>query len=53
MNLEVSTINVLLGLIVLLQTWIIKQLIGLKVRLAIIAEHCPFCGLRKEIKFDE
>ena len=48
MNLEVSTVNVLLGIIVLLQSWIIKELISLKIKVAIILEHCPLCDKTKE-----
>ena len=43
MNLEVSTINLLLGLIVGMQVWIIRQLFGIKTRLAVISALCPMC----------
>jgi hypothetical protein len=43
MSIDISTINVLLGLIVVLQTWIIKEMIALKIKVAVIVEHCPRC----------
>jgi hypothetical protein len=46
MSVEVSTVNVLLGMVVLLQTWIIKELITLKIKVALIADHCPMCGVK-------
>ena len=43
MNIEMSTVNVLLGVIVVLQTWMIGEIISLKVRVAVISDHCPNC----------
>ena len=34
MNLEISTLNVMIGATVALQCWIVRELIGLKVRIA-------------------
>jgi len=47
MNIEMSTINILLGLIVVLQAWMIKELISLKIKVAVIIDHCPECEKRK------
>lgn len=43
MSLELSTINVLLGLVISLQVWIIKEMFTLKTKVAIVISHCPRC----------
>lgn len=43
MNIEVSTINAGLLLIVAMQCWIVRQIFTIKTRLAVIASHCHAC----------
>lgn len=43
MNIEVSTINAGLLLVVAMQCWIVRQIFGIKTRLAVIASHCHAC----------
>ena len=52
MNIEVSTINLLLGLIVTLQAWIIKELIALKIRVGVLSAECPRC-IKKDVPANE
>jgi hypothetical protein len=41
---DVSTSNVLLSLGVMLQVWMVRQLFGLKTKVAIIISHCKHCS---------
>ena len=43
MTLETSTVNALLALIVMLQAWMIRELYNLKIRMAVMSDHCPHC----------
>lgn len=43
MNIETSTLNLLLGSIVALQVFIIKELFSLKTKLAVVLSRCPYC----------
>lgn len=48
MSLETSTINVLLGLMVAGQCWIVKEIIGINIKIARMSEHCPHCPDEKQ-----
>lgn len=50
-NLETSTVNVLLGGILAANAWMLKEIISLKKSIAIIAALCPRC--RKSVEPEE
>ena len=45
MNLESSTVNLLLGAIITLQVWIVRELFNLKARLNLVLARCPQCKM--------
>jgi len=42
-NLEISTINTLLGVVILFQAWIVRELFSLRTKLKVMMSHCPHC----------
>ena len=43
MVIEPSTLNVLLGAVIALQGWMVRELFRIRSKLDVIAEHCPVC----------
>ena len=48
MHMDLSTGNLLLGGVIALQGWILTELISLKVRVAVLAEHYQQQQAKKE-----
>jgi len=43
MSIELSTMNVLLGLVITGQAWVIRELFRLKTDIAVITAECKIC----------
>lgn len=49
MNLELSTVNVLLGCVITLQVWIVRQVFELKKDVALLTCQCPMCRPKHDL----
>lgn len=52
MTVEVSTVNELLGLSILLQAWIVRKLFSLQTKVSIILNQCQHCKQNRELDTD-
>ena len=43
MNIEPSTLNVLLGAVIALQGWMVRELFRIRSKLDVLASNCPAC----------
>lgn len=52
MTIETSTINLLLGAVIALQCWIVRQLFNVKHRISLIIAHCSHCQHNTQLDTD-
>jgi hypothetical protein len=43
MNIEVSTLNTLMAVLIALQAYIVRELFKIKAHIAVMMSHCPHC----------
>lgn len=53
MSIDTNTANVLLCMVVALQSWIVRELFKLKIKLSVIVAQCKLCSHNSQLNTDQ